>query len=77
LRWLVYLAPPLPLQVVGIFCDLTNAVGCVNHDILIEKFKYYGVNETAIDWIKFYLHNRRQKLTSMLIIFKITPLHGR
>ena len=63
------------LQVAGIFCDLTNAVGCVNHDILIEKLKYYAVNETGIDWIKSYLHNRRQKLTSMLIIFKITPLH--
>jgi hypothetical protein len=46
------------LQVVGISCDLIN---CINHDILIEKLKYYGVNETGIDGIKSYLHNRRQK----------------
>ena len=49
------------LQVVKIFCDLSKAFNCVNHDILIEKLKYYGVNETGIDCIKFCLHNRRQK----------------
>ena len=50
------------LQVVGIFCDLTKAFNCVNHGILIQKLKYYGVNETGIDWIKSYLHNRRQRV---------------
>jgi len=50
------------LQVVGIFCDLAKAFNCVNHYILIEKLKYYGVNETGIDWIKSYLHNRRQRI---------------
>ena len=49
-------------QVVGIFCDLAKAFDCVNHDILIEKLKYYGVNETGIDWIKSYLHNRKQRV---------------
>jgi len=49
-------------QVVGIFCDLAKAFDCMNHDILIEKLKYYGVNETGIDWIKSYLHNRKQKV---------------
>jgi hypothetical protein len=34
----------------------------VNHDILIEKLKYYGVNKTGIDWIKSYLHNRKQRV---------------
>jgi len=63
--------------VVGIFCDLTMAFDCVNHDILIEKFKYYGVNETGIDWIKSCLHNKDKGLTSKLIMFKITPLHGK
>jgi len=50
------------LQVVGIFCDLTKAFYCVNNDILIEKLKYYGVNETGFEWIKSYLHNRRQRV---------------
>ena len=50
------------LQVVGIFCDLTKALDCVNHDILIETLKYYGVNETCIDWIKSCLYHRRQRV---------------
>jgi len=37
------------LQVAGIFCDYTKAFSCVNHDILIEKLKYYDVNERGID----------------------------
>jgi len=49
-------------QTVGIFCDLTKAFDCVNHDILIEKLKYYGVNETGIHWIKSYFHNRKQRV---------------
>jgi hypothetical protein len=36
-------------QFVGMFCDLAKAFGCMNHDILIEKLKYYGVNETGVD----------------------------
>jgi hypothetical protein len=50
------------LQVVGIFYDLAKAFDCVNHDILIEKLKYYGVNETGVDWIKSYLQDRRQRV---------------
>jgi len=30
--------------------------------MLIEKLKYYGVNETGIDWFKSCLHNRRQRV---------------
>jgi hypothetical protein len=50
------------LQVAGIFSDLANAFDCVNHDILIEKLKYYGVKETGINWVKSNLHNRRQRV---------------
>jgi hypothetical protein len=49
-------------QVVGIFCDLAKAFNYVTHDILREKLKYYGVNETGIDWMKSYLHNRKQRV---------------
>jgi hypothetical protein len=50
------------LQVAGIFCDLAKAFDSVNHDILIQKLKYYGVNETGINWFKSYLYNRKQRV---------------
>jgi hypothetical protein len=50
------------LQVAGIFCDLPKAFDCVNRDILIEKLKYYEVNETGINWIRSYLQNRKQRV---------------
>ena len=50
------------LQVAGIFCDLAKAFDCVSHDILVEKLKYYGVNETGVKWIRSYLNNRRQRV---------------
>jgi len=27
----------------GIFCEIQKAFDCVNHDILLEKMKYYGI----------------------------------
>jgi len=49
---------------------------CVNHYILIEKLKYYGVNETVIGLSPIYTTEDKE-LTLMLIMFKITPLHGK
>ena len=42
----------------GIFCDLQKAFDCVNHDILLEKIKYYGITGTAYKIIQSYLDNR-------------------
>ena len=65
------------LQVIGIFCDLTKALDCVNHDILMEKLKYYGVNETGIEWIKLYLHNRRPRVDISVNNLQNYSLHGK
>jgi hypothetical protein len=45
----------------GIFCDLLKAFYCVNHEILLAKLHYYGIQETAANWFRSYLTNRQPK----------------
>jgi hypothetical protein len=35
------------MHVGGIFCDLAKAYYCVNHDILISKQNFYGIQREA------------------------------
>ncbi len=37
------------------FLDIKKAFETVNHNILIEKLKYYGIGGTVINWFKNYL----------------------
>ena len=36
----------------GIFADLSKAFDTVNHDILLDKFEYYGFREIVLDCIR-------------------------
>ena len=57
-------------QIGGIFCDLSKAFDCVNHEILIAKLHHYGIRGVVLDWFKSYITNRKQK-------FKITSQNGK
>jgi hypothetical protein len=46
----------------GIFCDLHKAFDCINHDVLLEKLKFYGVTGKFYNLIRSYLNGRRQKV---------------
>ena len=46
----------------GIFCDLSKAFDCSNHDNLLNKFQYYGVRGNSLSWFKPYLAKRKHKV---------------
>jgi len=45
----------------GIFCDLEKAFDPVNHEILLSKLLYYGINGKAKLLLESYLQNRYQR----------------
>jgi hypothetical protein len=45
----------------GIFCELRKAYDCVNHRVLLDKLKFYGITGKFHSIIKSYLERRYQK----------------
>jgi hypothetical protein len=46
----------------GIFCDLTKAFDSVNHEILLAKLEFYGIQGTFCKLIASYLNDRYQRV---------------
>ena len=46
----------------GIFCDLHKAFDCINHTLLLEKLKYYGVSGKFYKLVNSYLDGRYQNV---------------
>ena len=40
------------------YMDLLKAFDTLDHNILLAKLRYWGINETPIRWIEGYLTNR-------------------
>ena len=51
------------LKVGGIFCDLQKAFDCVDQNILLNKFEFYGIEGNFKFLIASYLTCRYQKVT--------------
>ena len=47
---------------VSLFLDLSKASDTVNHQILLNKLKYYGLQQSEYNWFQSYLSNRKQQV---------------
>ena len=52
------------LYVISLFLDLSKAFDTVNHQILLNKLRYYGLQQSEYNWFQFYLSNRKQLVHS-------------
>ena len=46
----------------SLFLGLSKAFDTVNHQILLTKFKFYGLQQSEYNWFQAYLSNRKQQV---------------
>jgi hypothetical protein len=42
--------------------ELVSYFDCINHEILLQKLKYDGIQDTNLDWFLTYLTCRKQRV---------------
>jgi len=52
--------------IAGVFCDLTKAFSCVNHELLVKKWNFM-VLEVFFYWFTTYLDGRKETVHLKLL----------
>ena len=45
-----------------VMCDMSTAFDIVNHKLLLQKLELFGFQSNALNWLKSYLSNRKQRV---------------
>ena len=48
------------IYTLGIFIVFSKVLDTVNHNILLENLKAYGIQSKNLKWFRSYLSNRKQ-----------------
>ena len=49
--------------VIGVFLDISKAFDTVDHKIVLQKLKIYGIKNVPLQWFESYLPERTQYVT--------------
>ena len=66
----IHMAWNKKIHIGRIFCDLTKAFNCVNHDLLMAKLEHYGI-QLEYNWLKSYLIGRKQRVKFITLLGKL------